>query len=85
MDTMDDTDAEIGYKIVLEFDSFSKVGEFLADLEAWQAYKAIRSEKKENDRRGIHTRESHRRARDFREQHPLIPYRECFKIANAKN
>ena len=82
---MDNTDEEINYRITLEFDSFSNAGEFLADLEAWQAYKARRSEKKENDRRGIHTRESHRRARDFREQHPLIPYRECFKLANAKN
>ena len=82
---MDNTDEEIGYKIVLEFSSFSKVGEFLADLEAWQAYKATRSEKKENDRRGKHTRVLHERARTFREQHPLIPYRECFKIANAKN
>ena len=82
---MDDTDAEIGYKIVLEFDSFSNAGEFLADLEAWQAYKATRSEKKENDRRGLHTRESHRRAREFHEQHPMIPYRECFRLANAKN
>ena len=81
---MDNTDEEINYRITLEFDSFSRVGEFLADLEAWQAYKASRTEKKENDRRGKHTRVLHERARTFHEQNPLISYRECFRLANAK-
>jgi hypothetical protein len=75
---------DIGYKIVLEFDSFSKVGLFLQDFENWTEYKAKRSERRETDQRGHRTRELHKRAREFQLIHPLIPYRECFKLANAR-
>ena len=78
-----DSDQEINYKIVLEFDSFSKVGFFLQDLENWQEWKKQKSIKKENDQRGKHTKILHERARAFHEQHPILTYRECFKLANA--
>jgi hypothetical protein len=76
---------DIGYKIVLEFDSFSKVGFFLQDFENWVEYKAKRSERRETDQRGLQTKILHQRARAFQLIHPLIPYRECFKLANARS
>ena len=78
-----DSNQEINYKIVLEFDSFSKVGEFLSDLEAWQAYKAQKLVKKENDRRGLQTKENHKRAREYHALYPILTYRESFRLANT--
>ena len=83
---MESTDAttEIEYKIVLEFSSFTKAGEFLSDLEAWQEYKKKRLIKKEDDKRGSRTKELHTRTRAYHEKYPLIPYRDCFKIIDTR-
>jgi hypothetical protein len=77
-------DPEINYKIVLEFDSFSKVGFFLQDLENWQAWKEKRAEQKQNDQRGKHTKMAHQRARAYQIVHPHLPYIECFRSANMR-
>lgn len=76
---------QINYKIVLEFDSFSKVGFFLQDLENWQAWKAKRAEQKVSDQRGKHTKVSHQKARAYQIAHPLLTYIECFRLSNSKN
>ena len=76
---------EINYKIVLEFDSFSKVGVFLQDLENWQAWKSKRVEQKQNDQRGKHTKTAHQKARAFHSANSHLSYRDCFKIANMKH
>ena len=80
-----DANTEIEYKIVLEFDSFSKVGFFLQDLENWQDWKKKKTEQRVNDQRGKHTLLAHQRARVFQNNNPAIPYRECFKLANMKS
>jgi hypothetical protein len=75
---------QINYKIVLEFDSFSKVGFFLQDLENWQAWKEKRAEQKASDQRGKHTKLAHQKARAYQIDHPNLPYIECFRSANAR-
>jgi hypothetical protein len=75
---------EANYEITLSFDSFSKLGLFLLDFENWTEYKAKRSERRETDQRGHRTRELHQRARDFQLIHPLLSYRECFRLSNAR-
>ncbi len=75
---------EANYEITLSFDRFSQMGLFLQDFENWVEWKAKRTEKREHDQRGRQTRVLHQRARDFQLIHPLIPYRECFRLANAR-
>ena len=75
---------EASYEIILKFDSFSKLGVFLQDFENWTEWKGQRAERREHDNRGRKTRELHQRAREFHLTHPLIPYRECFRLSNAR-
>ena len=75
---------EIYYEIVLKFPCYCKVVEFLADLENWQEWKAKKAEKRETDQREKHTKENHRRAREFQSAHPMFSYRDCYMIVKRE-
>lgn len=80
------TSTPIDCEFVLRFAKFSKMAEFVADFEVWQAHKAKRAERSVNDQRGKHTKEYHARARIFKHEHPELTYRECMqriKVAGA--
>ena len=77
-------------QIVLQFSKCSQAALFLSDLDNWMKDKAKKQAtpppppppmKNPNDRRGQHTKELHRRAREYQTQHPLIPYSECMRLS----
>jgi hypothetical protein len=41
-----------------------------------------RPPRRENERRGKHTAHYHELAREYRAEHPELPYRECYKIVS---
>lgn len=77
--------SEIEYEFVLKFSSFSKVGEFLADLEAWQEYKSKKADRKLSDKRGQHTKIYHQQAREYMMENPTLSYRECMQFVRSKD
>ena len=77
------------YEITLQFPRASQAAYFLSDLDNWIAWKNQQppaptetTPKKDGDRRGSHTRELHRKAREYQALHPLLPYHECMRLCS---
>ena len=75
-----ETDTGIEYEIVFRMNCTHKVREFLADLETWTKKKKDKTANKPYDNRGKHTKMYHEQAREFQRDHPLVPYRDCYRI-----
>lgn len=75
------------YEITLQFPRASQAAYFLSDLDNWVAWKNSQPPpapdavpKKEGDKRGQHTRELHKKAREYQALHPLLAYHECMRL-----
>ena len=75
------------FQITLLFNRASQAGNFLSDLENWSNWKRSQpasaptaTTEPRVDRRGSHTKELHRRARDYQVQNPLVSYHECMRL-----
>jgi hypothetical protein len=73
-------DTKLEFTVILTFDEYSKVGEFISDMQNWKEHKLKKAEKKMDDKRGKHTKGLHIKARHYHELNPDIPYRECMKL-----
>lgn len=73
-------DTKLEFTVILTFDEYAKVGEFMVDMQNWKEHKLKKTEKKIDDKRGKHTKGLHIKARHYHELNPEIPYRECMKL-----
>lgn len=78
-----ETSNEIDYEIVLRFSSLSEAGYFLNELELWKEYKAKKTIKILNDRRGKHTAIYHQKARIHKMENPELSYKECMDFVRS--
>lgn len=67
-------------QIVIKFDNIGDLNFYLADMEAWKAYKVKRSITKLDDKRGRHTKLYHQKARHYHSLNPELTYRECMAL-----
>ena len=63
----------------ITFQSCEELQEFLKQLKPRE-----KKVKKENDKRGSQTKALHTIAKEYKEEHSEIPYKECLKIAGEK-
>jgi hypothetical protein len=76
------------YEIILQFPRASQAAYFLSDLERWTEWKKqnplpvpeVLPKKKDDDKRGQHTKELHKRTREYQALHPLMSYHECMRL-----
>ena len=70
-------------EITIIFPCHHQLAAFINEFEDWRDYKAS-LERKAFDKRGLHTKFMHQRAREFQAMHPILSYRECYKIINER-
>jgi hypothetical protein len=79
------TESGLEYQIVFKMGCTHQVIEFLKDLESWTRKKREKELNKPFDRRGQTTKMYHEMAREFHNEHPIIPYRECYRIVASNH
>jgi hypothetical protein len=76
-------ESSIEFSITLNFKEFHELSQFFTDMQYLQEQKEKKSQKKETDLRGKHTKEMHRKTRQFHIECPEMTYHEC--MSNLKN
>lgn len=56
-------DLQRDHEIVLKFDTFQELGDFITEVDEFREYEINKIEKKLNDKRGSHTKLFHEKAR----------------------
>lgn len=56
-------DLQRDHEIVLKFDTFQELGDFITEMDEFREYEINKIEKKLNDKRGSHTKLFHEKAR----------------------
>ena len=56
-------DLQRDHEIVLKFDTFQELGDFITEMDELREYEINKIEKKLNDKRGSHTKLFHEKAR----------------------
>ena len=73
------------FNLVFSFACPHAMGEYLQQYEEFVVWRENKLQRKLNDRRGHHIKDLHRRAKEFHDAHPMLPYRECLKIVSKKD
>lgn len=63
-------DLQREYEILLKFDTFQELGDFLTEMDELREYEVNKIEKKLNDKRGSPTKLFHEKAREYHLEHP---------------
>ena len=71
------------YEIVLKFNSFQELGDFITEMDEFREYKINKMEKKLNDKRGSHTKLFHGKAREYHLEHPEFTYARCMAFVRS--
>ena len=71
------------YEIVLKFNSFQEMGDFMTEMDEFREYKINKMEKKLNDKRGSHTKLFHEKAREYHLERPDFTYAQCMAFVRS--
>ena len=76
-------DLQREYEIVLKFNSFQELDDFITEMDEFREYKINKIEKKLNDKRGSHTKLFHEKAREYHLERPDFTYAQCMAFVRS--
>ena len=76
-------DLQREYEIVLKFNSFQELCDFITEMDEFREYKINKIEKKLNDKRGSHTKLFHEKAREYHLERPDFTYAQCMAFVRS--
>ena len=76
-------DLQREYEIVLKFNSFQELCDFITEMDVFREYKINKIEKKLNDKRGSHTKLFHEKAREYHLERPDFTYAQCMAFVRS--
>ena len=71
------------YEIVLKFNSFQELCDFITEMDEFREHKIKEIAKKLNDKRGSHTKLFHEKAREYHLERPDFTYAQCMAFVRS--